>query len=103
MARHQYLEIWQSFEASKIVNFDRKLHSGRRDLVVADDLPFVNAISATPRSSMFRDQFQSSADRAAAEDLSHIQDLAELTELECQARHESRIKRLMTSVVVHCP
>ena len=49
------------------------------------------------RLPMFRDQFQPSADRAAAEKLSHVQYLAELTELECQARHESRIKRLMTN------
>ena len=46
---------------------------------------------------MFRDQFQPSADRAAAEDLNHVQYLAELTDLECQARHDSRIKRLMTN------
>ena len=49
------------------------------------------------RLPMFRDQFQTLADRAAAEKLSHVQYLAELTELECQARHESRIKRLMTN------
>ena len=49
------------------------------------------------RLPMFRDQFQSSADRAAAEDLSHVEDLAELTDLECQARHERQIKRLMTN------
>jgi len=49
------------------------------------------------RLPMFRDQFQTSADRAAAEKLSHVQYLAELTELECQARRESRIKRLMTN------
>jgi len=49
------------------------------------------------RLPMFRDQFQSSADRAAAEGLSHVGYLAELTDLECQARHESRIKRLMTN------
>ncbi|TWU62618.1 transposase [Crateriforma conspicua] len=48
------------------------------------------------RLPMFRDQFQASADRAAAEDLSHVEYLAELTDLECQARHESRINRLMT-------
>jgi DNA replication protein DnaC len=49
------------------------------------------------RLPMFRDQFQTSADRAAAEKLSHVQYLAELTQLECQARQESRIKRLMTN------
>lgn len=49
------------------------------------------------RLPMFRDQFQTSADRAAVEKLSHVQYLAGLTELECQARRESRIKRLMTN------
>ena len=49
------------------------------------------------RLPMFRDQFQPTADRAAAEGLSHVQYLSELTELECQARNESRIKRLMTN------
>ncbi|QDV40581.1 transposase [Stieleria neptunia] len=49
------------------------------------------------RLPMFRDQFQATADRAAAEDLSHVQYLSELAELECQARNESRIKRLMTN------
>jgi DNA replication protein DnaC len=49
------------------------------------------------RLPMFRDQFQASADRAAKEKQSHVQYLAELTTLECQARHESRIKRLMTN------
>jgi DNA replication protein DnaC len=49
------------------------------------------------RLPMFRDQFQATADRAATEGLSHVQYLAELTQLECEARNTSRIKRLMTN------
>jgi DNA replication protein DnaC len=49
------------------------------------------------RLPMFRDHFQATADRAAAEKQSHVEYLAELTSLECQARRESRINRLMTN------
>jgi len=47
------------------------------------------------RLPMFREHFQSAALRAITENLSHTQYLAELTELECQARRESRVARLM--------
>jgi DNA replication protein DnaC len=47
------------------------------------------------RLPMFREHFESLAKRAVAEPLSHVQYLSELTELECQARRESRITRLM--------
>jgi len=47
------------------------------------------------RLPMFREHFESLAERAAQEPLSHTEYLSELTELECQARRESRIARLM--------
>ncbi len=47
------------------------------------------------RLPMFREHFQSTAEQATAENLSHTEYLAELTELECQARRQSRIARLM--------
>ncbi len=47
------------------------------------------------RLPMFREHFESLAERAIAEPLSHTEYLSELTELECQARRESRITRLM--------
>jgi DNA replication protein DnaC len=47
------------------------------------------------RLPMFREHFESLADRAVQEPLSHTEYLSELTELECQARRESRIARLM--------
>lgn len=47
------------------------------------------------RLPMFREHFQTAAERATTEDLSHTEYLAELTELECQARRQSRITRLM--------
>jgi len=47
------------------------------------------------RLPMFRAHFEPLADRANQQPLSHTQYLAELTELECQARRESRIARLM--------
>ena len=47
------------------------------------------------RMPMFREHFASLADQAAQESRSHIEYLAELTELECQSRRESRIARLM--------
>ena len=47
------------------------------------------------RLPMFREHFEPLADRAIAEPLSHTQYLAELTELECQARRQSRTARLM--------
>jgi DNA replication protein DnaC len=42
-----------------------------------------------------RDHFQKAAVNAATENLSHLAYLAELTTLECEARREGRIKRLM--------
>jgi DNA replication protein DnaC len=47
------------------------------------------------RLPMFREHFRSVADRATRESWSHPQYLAELTRLECQARRESRIQRLL--------
>lgn len=47
------------------------------------------------RLPMFREHFQSTAERAARESLSHTEYLSELAELECQARREGRIQRLM--------
>lgn len=43
----------------------------------------------------FRDQFGAVALRAEAEKLSYLEFLSELTTLECQARREGRIRRLM--------
>ena len=47
------------------------------------------------RLPMFREHFEPLADRAIAEPLSPTEYLAELTELECQARRQSRIARLI--------
>jgi len=44
---------------------------------------------------MFREHFAPLAEKAATESRSHLEHLAELTDLECQARRESRIARLM--------
>lgn len=46
------------------------------------------------RLPSFRDHFQNSARRAAAENLSHLEYLSELATLECESRREGRIKRL---------
>ena len=46
------------------------------------------------RLPSFRDHFQNSARRAAAENLSHLEYLSELVTLECESRREGRIKRL---------
>lgn len=48
------------------------------------------------RMPMFRDHCAKSANRAAKEKLGHLEYLSELATLECQARQESRIKRLMS-------
>lgn len=47
------------------------------------------------RLPMFREHFESLAERATAEPLSHTKYLSELTDLECQSRREGRIVRLM--------
>jgi DNA replication protein DnaC len=47
------------------------------------------------RLPMFREHFQSLAEEAVRESLSHPQYLRELTRLECQARRQSRIQRLL--------
>jgi len=47
------------------------------------------------RLPMFREHFENLAERATREPLSHTKYLSELTDLECQARRESRIARLM--------
>lgn len=47
------------------------------------------------RLPSFRDHFPASARRAAAENLSHLEYLSELATLECEARREGRIKRLV--------
>jgi DNA replication protein DnaC len=48
------------------------------------------------RLPSFRDHFHEAADRAAAEQLSHLHYLSELTTLECEARRQGRVKRLLT-------
>lgn len=47
------------------------------------------------RLPMFREHFASQAQRAVAESLSHTKYLSDLAELECQARRQSRIARMM--------
>ena len=47
------------------------------------------------RLPMFREHFEGMAERAIQEEMSHAEYLAELTDLECQTRRESRISRLM--------
>ena len=47
------------------------------------------------RLPSMRDHFPASARRAATENLSHLEYLSELTTLECEARREGRIKRLV--------
>jgi len=47
------------------------------------------------RMPTFREHFPESARRAEAENLSHLEYLSELTTLECEARREGRVKRLM--------
>ncbi len=47
------------------------------------------------RMPMFREHFASLAEKAVQESLSHLEYLSELTELECQARRESKIARLL--------
>lgn len=53
------------------------------------------------RLPTIRDQFQETAVRAATENLSHLNYLSELATLECEARREGRIKRLMTRSKLH--
>lgn len=48
------------------------------------------------RLPSFRDHFQATAERAATENLSHLDYLSELTTLECEARRQGRIQRLLT-------
>ena len=48
------------------------------------------------RLPSFRDQFVKSAERAARENHSHLEYLSELTTLECEARRDSRIQRLLS-------
>jgi DNA replication protein DnaC len=48
------------------------------------------------RLPMFREHFAPLAERAAQESLGHTEYLSELTDLECQARRESRIARLFS-------
>ena len=53
------------------------------------------------RLPTIRDEFQKSAIRAATENLSHLAYLSELTTMECEARKEGRIRRLMTKSNLH--
>src|SRR5438132_4101792 len=46
------------------------------------------------RLPAFRNHYQSQAERAAKEDLSYLQYLEALTTRECEARNQSRIRRL---------
>ncbi len=48
------------------------------------------------RMPSFRDHFQEAAAQAATENLSHLEFLSALTTLECEARRDGRIKRMMT-------
>ena len=48
------------------------------------------------RLPSIREHFSASARRAAAENLSHLEYLSELTTLECQARRQGRIQRLVS-------
>ena len=48
------------------------------------------------RLPTIRDRFQETAIRAAAENLSHLAHLSELTTQGCETRKEGRIQRLMT-------
>lgn len=48
------------------------------------------------RLPSFRDHFQSSAEKAVAENLSHIDYLAELASLEIETRRQGRVRRLLT-------
>lgn len=48
------------------------------------------------RLPSFREHFQETATRAATENLSHLDHLSELTSLECEARREGRIRRLLS-------
>jgi len=48
------------------------------------------------RLPSFRDHFQETATRATTENLSHLDYLSELTTLECEARREGRIRRLLS-------
>ena len=63
---------------------------------VAPDEPVEGAASANDP-----DQFQETAVRAATENLSHLNYLSELATLECEARREGPIKRLMTRSKLH--
>lgn len=48
------------------------------------------------RLPSFRDHFQEAATRAATENLSHLEFLSALATLECEARRDGRIRRMMT-------
>jgi DNA replication protein DnaC len=48
------------------------------------------------RLPSFRDHFAKAAERAARENHSHLEYLSELTTLECEARRDSRIQRLLS-------
>jgi len=71
----------------------------RQQRATAKDCPKLNTQLTEQfrelRLPMFREHFESLAERAVQEPLSHTEYLSELTELECQARRESRITRLM--------
>jgi DNA replication protein DnaC len=64
--------------------------------VTADLSPQLTDQFRSLRLPTFRDHFHEAADRAATEQISHLQYLSELTTMECEARCQGRIKRLMT-------
>lgn len=66
----------------------KRAASRKRDNQLSDQLREL-------RLPMFREHFQTKAEQAQAESQSHTEYLAELTDLECQARRTSRIARLM--------
>lgn len=75
-----------------------KTRSGAKAVTAAKDPKLEERLTAQFRElrlPMFRDNFQRLAERADKETMDHASYLAELTELECQARRESRINRLL--------
>ena len=73
-----------------------KAQATKVEQVTTDLSPQLTEQFRSLRLPSFRDQFQEAADQAAAEQLSHLQYLSELTTLECETRRQGRIKRLMT-------
>lgn len=73
----------------------RRATSTRKETAKPDATARLTGQLKELRLPTFRDHFQTSAVRAATENLSHLAYLSELTTLECEARREGRIKRQM--------